>query len=79
MLVSDAIVRHLSEDNALSEEAAHLQLFVEEYCTTEIRSVELPFSEGNQQKSMHCAVRIKRYQAWADRPAKTSNRIFEYR
>jgi len=63
MLVSDAIVRHLSEDNALSEEAAHLQLFVEEYCTTEIRSVELPFSEGNQQKSMHCTVRIKRYQA----------------
>lgn len=63
MLVSDAIVRHLSEDNALSEEAAHLQLFVEEYCTTEIRSVELPFSEGKQQKSMHCTVRIKRYQA----------------
>ena len=63
MLVSAAIVRHLSEDNALSEEAAHLQLFVEEYCTTEIRSVELPFSEGKQQKSMHCTVRIKRYQA----------------
>ncbi|NLZ76616.1 MAG: AAA family ATPase [Spirochaetales bacterium] len=61
MLVSSAIVRHLSEKSALSEEAAHLQLFVEEYCDTEIRSVLLPFREGDRPASIRCSVRVKRF------------------
>ena len=61
MLVSDAIVQHLSEDGSLSESASHLQLFVEQYCNSSIRPVTLPYLERGEVSEMSCMIRTKKF------------------
>lgn len=57
MLVSDAIVGHLPADVEVAREAAHLQLFVQNYCSGVDEPLSLPFRERNRDTQMPCRLR----------------------
>jgi len=60
MFVSDAILQHLPADADVARDAAHLQLFAENYCTTVNENIELPYFERGSLSSMKCKLRAKR-------------------
>ena len=57
MLVSDALVGHLPADADVAREAAHLQLFVQNYCSATGESLSLPFTERGHRTVMPCRLR----------------------
>ena len=59
MFVSDAILQHLPADADVARDAAHLQLFAENYCTTIDEEIELPYFDGGRLTTMRCRLRGK--------------------
>jgi DNA replication ATP-dependent helicase Dna2 len=57
MLVSEAILQHLPSDAEVARDAAHLQLFVEEYCTSIREAIVLPYVNGTTLVPMTCTLR----------------------
>ncbi len=60
LLISDAIVQHLPVDAQVAKDAAHLQLFVEDYCTSVDERIALPFWDNNSWQAMPCRLRGRR-------------------
>ena len=57
MFVSDAVLEHLPGDADVARDAAHLQLFAENYCTTIDEEITLPFFDRGILTSMRCRLR----------------------
>jgi DNA replication ATP-dependent helicase Dna2 len=57
MFVSEAILHHLPSDADVARDAAHLQLFVEEYCTSIREAIVLPYVDGTTLMPMACILR----------------------
>jgi len=57
MFVSEAILQHLPSDAEVARDAAHLQLFVEEYCTSIRETIVLPYVDGTTLLHMPCTLR----------------------
>jgi hypothetical protein len=57
MLVSEAILQHLPSDADVARDAAHLQLFVEEYCASIREAIVLPYVAGTTLVHMPCTLR----------------------
>ena len=57
MLVSDALVGHLPAEAEVAREAAHLQLFVQNYCSGVDEPISLPFRERGHDTLMPCRLR----------------------
>jgi superfamily I DNA and/or RNA helicase len=57
MLVSDALIQHLPSDAQVARDAAHLQLFVENYCSSINQPMELQFFDNGVFVSMKCRLR----------------------
>jgi superfamily I DNA and/or RNA helicase len=57
MLVSEAIVQYLPDDAKVAEDAAHLQLFVENYCSSVDERINLPFFDSGVLSYMKCRLR----------------------
>jgi hypothetical protein len=60
MFVSDAVLQHLPADADVARNAAHLQLFAENYCTSIEAEITLPYFDGDQVKEMRCRLRGRR-------------------
>jgi hypothetical protein len=60
MFVSEAILQHLPADADVARDAAHLQLFAENYCTTINEEITLPFFERGTLSSIRCRLRGRR-------------------
>jgi len=60
MLISDAILQHLPSDADVARDAAHLQLFVESYCTSINENIELPYIENGQVVIKSCRLKGRR-------------------
>ncbi len=60
MFVSDAVLQHLPADADVARDAAHLQLFAENYCTSTREEVALPYFEVGRIKEMACRLRGRR-------------------
>ncbi len=56
MIVSDAIIDHLSNDKDVATDAAHLQMFVIKFCN-KINRMSLNYFENKVLKEMNCRVR----------------------
>ena len=59
MLISDSLLQYLPSDLDVARDAAHLQLFAEQYCDSFSDTIELPFFEGKNLSSMKCKIRGK--------------------
>jgi hypothetical protein len=57
MFVSDAVLQHLPADADVARDAAHLQLFAENYCTSVMEEVTLPYLESEKIREMTCRLR----------------------
>jgi hypothetical protein len=57
LFVSDALIQHLPSDAQVARDAAHLQLFVENYCSSLNEPMELRFQDNGAAKSMRCRLR----------------------
>ena len=57
MFVSDAVVQHLPSDAEVARKAAHLQLFVENYCSGTTDWVELPYIDAGTVRNRKCRLR----------------------
>lgn len=57
MLVSDAVVGHLPADAEVARDAAHLQLFAENYCSAVDKHISLPFRDRSRDVEMSCRLR----------------------
>lgn len=57
MFISDSLLQYLPSDPDVARDAAHLQLFAEQYCSTVYDTIELPFFERGEQFSMECKLR----------------------
>ena len=57
MLVSEAILHHLPSDTEVARDAAHLQLFVEEYCASIREEIVLPYVDRAALVPMTCTLR----------------------
>ena len=57
--ISDAIVQHLPSDRDVATDAAHLQLFVENYCNSLTERITLPFIDDGKVRHMPCKLRVK--------------------
>jgi hypothetical protein len=57
MLASEALLQHLPSDADVARDAAHLQLFVEEYCGLIREEIVLPYVDGTTLVSMPCTLR----------------------
>lgn len=57
MFVSDAVVQHLPSDAEVAKKAAHLQLFVENYCGSAVDWVALPYVEADGIHMRRCRLR----------------------
>jgi hypothetical protein len=60
MLVSDAVIQHLPSDAYVARDAAHLQLFVENYCSSINQPMELCFFDNGISLAMECHLRGRR-------------------
>ncbi len=60
MLVSQALIQHLPSDAQVARDASHLQLFVENYCSSVDESIELRYSENETSSLMPCRLRGRR-------------------
>ena len=59
MLISDSLLQYLPSDLDVARDAAHLQLFAEQYCDSFSDTIELPFFEGEDLLNMKCKIRGK--------------------
>lgn len=57
MFISDAILQHLPSDADVARDAAHIQLFAENYCTSIDEEIVLPYFDGDKTKEMRCRFR----------------------
>ncbi len=57
MFVSDAILQHLPADADVARDAAHLQLFAENYCMTIDEEIELPYLDNGRLTTMRSRLR----------------------
>ncbi len=57
MLISDALLQYLPSDPDVARDAAHLQLFAEQYCGSVCDTIELPFFERGSLSIMKCKLR----------------------
>jgi hypothetical protein len=57
--ISDAIIQHLPSDADVARDAAHLQLFVENYCNSLTEKFYLPFFDNGVTRYMPCKLRVK--------------------
>lgn len=57
MLISDALLQYLPSDPDVAHDAAHLQLFAEQYCNSMCDTVDLPFFERGTLLNMRCKLR----------------------
>jgi DNA replication ATP-dependent helicase Dna2 len=57
MLISNALLQYLPSDPDVARDAAHLQLFVEQYCGSICDTIELPFFERGALSTMKCKLR----------------------
>jgi len=57
MLISDALLQYLPPDPDVARDAAHLQLFAEQYCSSLCDTIELPFFERGSLSTMKCKLR----------------------
>ena len=57
MLISDALLQYLPSDSDVAKDAAHLQLFAEQYCSSVCDTIELPFFERGSLSIMKCKLR----------------------
>ncbi len=60
MLISESIVQYLPDDARVAEDAAHLQLFVENYCSSIDQKIDLPFFDNGVLTCMKCRLRGRR-------------------
>lgn len=60
MLVSEAIVGHLPADADVARDAAHLQLFVENYCSGVDEGISLPFRDRGREVVQPCRLKGRR-------------------
>jgi hypothetical protein len=60
MFVSDALIQHLPSDAQVARDAAHLQLFVENYCSSISEPMVIRFFDNNATAAMHCRLRGRR-------------------
>jgi hypothetical protein len=60
MLVSDALIQHLPSDAQVARDAAHLQLFVENYCSSIDEQLDLRYSDNGVEVPMRCRLRGRR-------------------
>lgn len=60
MLVSDALIRHLPSDAQVARDAAHLQLFVANYCSSIDEPLPLSFLDNGTRTPMRCRLRGRR-------------------
>ncbi len=54
MLISETLLQYLPSDPDVAREAAHLQLFAEQYCCSLRETIELPFFEHGTLSNMKC-------------------------
>ncbi len=57
MFVSDAIIQHLPSDAEVARDAAHIQLFVESYCSDFNEKIELPFFDNGSMSLISCRLK----------------------
>ena len=57
MLISDALLQYLPSDPDVARDAAHLQLFAEQYCSSVCDTIDLPFFERGALLTMRCKLR----------------------
>lgn len=57
MFVSNAILEHLPADAQAARDAAHLQLFVENYCSELDEPVTLPYLDDGEVRTMNCRLK----------------------
>jgi hypothetical protein len=57
LLVSDAVVQYLPSDLQVARDAAHLQLFVENYCSVLDTSFLLPLGGQKEDRDIRCRLR----------------------
>ena len=60
LFVSNSVLQHLPADLQVARDAAHLQLFVENYCSSLDEKIELIFSDRSGSKNMPCRLRGRR-------------------
>jgi hypothetical protein len=60
MLISEAIVGHLPADADVARDAAHLQLFVENYCSSVDAEIGLPFRDRGYEVALPCRLKGRR-------------------
>ena len=60
MLISEAIVGHLPADADVARDAAHLQLFVENYCSSVDAEIRLPFRDRGHEVALPCRLKGRR-------------------
>lgn len=60
MVISDALVQHLAADADVARNAAHLQLFVQDYCGSEDQILTVPYYMGGTVREMPCRLRGRR-------------------
>ncbi len=61
MFVSEAVLQHLPSDADAARDAAHLQLFVENYCSAVDEEIVLPFANRHGVTEMKCRLRGRRH------------------
>jgi len=57
MFISDAIIQHLPTDAEVARDAAHIQLFVEDYCSGVNERIELPFLDNGSVMNIPCRLK----------------------
>lgn len=57
MFISDALLQYLPSDLEVARDAAHLQLFAEQYCNSVCDTIDIPYFERNVLSSMRCKLR----------------------
>jgi AAA domain len=60
MLISEAIVGHLPADADVARDAAHLQLFVGNYCSGVDKEISLPFRDRGRELALPCRLKGRR-------------------
>jgi hypothetical protein len=57
LLLSDTLLEHLPADAAVARNAAHLQLFVHQYCDVVLPPTDVPYVEAGLERMMSCRMR----------------------
>lgn len=56
MIISDALIDHLSNDKDVAEDAAHLQMFVVKFCKNQ-EEISLSYNDSSTVKSINCKLK----------------------